>query len=50
MGKINLQSHNIHADNKLIMYAVKSFSHTKSNYNIDLGLIESVTTSVSALS
>ena len=35
---MNLKSHKIHVENKLIMYAVKSFSHTKGNNNIDLAL------------
>ena len=37
---MNLKSHNTHkSHNKLIMYAVKSFNHTKGNNNIDLVLL-----------
>ena len=35
---MNLKVHNTHVENKLIMYAVKSFNHTKGNNNIDLVL------------
>ena len=28
---MNLKSHNVHVENKLIKYAVKSFNHAKGN-------------------